>query len=158
MTNSQLRTRIGLFWVFAHFVILSVVIICFFLGGFEFDEMTTLLAVIVPMFAGTTTVIVRYFAAHAHDTAKGARVNLPYVVLTVTLPILFTLTILSTVILRARNQAFANFDQCKLFLTAVEAIYVVYTSALLAPLFHAKPEEMRQQAAQKPPADVPEHD
>jgi hypothetical protein len=60
---------------------------------------------------------------------------------------------LATIILRARNQAFATFDQCKLFLTAVEALYVVYTSTLLAPLFNARPEDLRknpqQQSAEK---------
>jgi lysylphosphatidylglycerol synthetase-like protein (DUF2156 family) len=143
MTDTTLRTRTGLFWVFAHFAIIITIIICFFLKGFEFDELTTLLAVIIPMFAGTTTVIVRYFTQHAHDAPQGATVNTPYVILTTALPLLFTLTIFATIILRARNQAFATFDQCKLFLTAVEALYVVYTSTLLAPLFNAKPEDLR---------------
>jgi lysylphosphatidylglycerol synthetase-like protein (DUF2156 family) len=151
MTNTQLRTRVGLFWVFAHFAILSTIIICFFLQGFEFDEMTTLLAVIIPMFAGTTTIIVRYFATHASDTDAGTSINLPYIVLTTALPVLFTITILATIILRARNQAFATFDQCKLFLTAIEAVYVVYTSVLLAPLFNAKPEDFRQAAREPAP-------
>jgi lysylphosphatidylglycerol synthetase-like protein (DUF2156 family) len=153
MTDTTLRTRVGLFWVFAHFAIITTIIICFFLKGFEFDEMTTLLAVIIPMFAGTTTVIVRYFTQHAQETQQGTNVNTPYIVLTSALPILFTITILATIILRARNQAFATFDQCKLFLTAVEALYVVYTSTLLAPLFNARPEDLRknpqQQSAEK---------
>jgi lysylphosphatidylglycerol synthetase-like protein (DUF2156 family) len=142
MTDVQLRTRIGLFWIFAHFAIISMVIACFFLHGFEFDEMTTLLAVIVPMFAGTTTVILRYFTAHAQDAMSGAQVNAPYIIVTVTLPLLFSITILATVILRARNLAFDTFDECKLFLTATEAVYVVYTSIVLAPLFKAKPEDL----------------
>jgi lysylphosphatidylglycerol synthetase-like protein (DUF2156 family) len=79
MTDTTLRTRVGLFWVFAHFAIITAIIICFFLKGFEFDEMTTLLAVIIPMFAGTTTVIVRYFTQHAQETLQGSNVNTPYI-------------------------------------------------------------------------------
>jgi lysylphosphatidylglycerol synthetase-like protein (DUF2156 family) len=151
MTDTTLRTRAGLFWVFAHFAIITTIIVCFFLKGFEFDEMTTLLAVIVPMFAGTTTVIVRYFTQHAQDAPQGAIINTPYIVLTSALLLLFTLTIFATIILRARNQAFATFDQCKLFLTAVEAFYVVYTSTLLAPLFNVRPEDLRKQQQQAVP-------
>jgi len=144
MTDAQLRTRIGLFWVFAHFGVILTIIGCFFLRGFEFDQLTTLLAIVVPMFAGVTTVIIRYFAQHRHAHPKGKPVNAAFVTLTWMLPVLFVLLILATIILRATNRAFDDFDQAKLFLTALEALYVTYTGYLLAPLFGVTPEAMRQ--------------
>ncbi|HTD83290.1 MAG TPA: hypothetical protein VK648_05800 [Gemmatimonadaceae bacterium] len=143
MTDAELRTRIGLFWVITHFAIIATIIVCFFLGGYEFPDMTTLLAIVVPMFAGITTVVIRYFAQHRHDAPRGKRVNAAYVTLTWLLPVLFSMTIALTIILRALNRAFEDFDQAKLFLTALEALYVTYTGYLLAPLFGVEPDALR---------------
>jgi Na+/proline symporter len=105
--------------------------------------MTTLLAVVIPMFAGTSTVIVRYFAQHRHDSPKGKRVNVAFATLTWLLPVVFTFTILLTIVLRATNRAFDDFDQAKLFLAGLEALFVAYIAYVLAPLFDADPATLR---------------
>jgi lysylphosphatidylglycerol synthetase-like protein (DUF2156 family) len=144
ITDAQLRTRIGLFWVAAHVAVVLTILGCYSFGGFEFDELTTLLAVVVPLFAGVTLVVVRFFTQHRHSLAQGRPVSVPYVTLVWLFAVAFAVTVLWAIIGRATNRVFATFDQAKIFLASLEGLYVVYVTNLLAPLFGVKPEEMAQ--------------
>jgi Na+/H+-translocating membrane pyrophosphatase len=135
MRDIELRTFVGIFWVATQFLTLIVIVTCFFLHGFEFDEFTTLLSIVIPMFAGVTTMIVKYFAKHRHSVARGRSLSSGYVILTWLLPSVFSILVIVTIIARATNRAFDNFEQAKLFLTTLESVYVGYIGYLFAPLF-----------------------
>ena len=145
ITDAQLRTHIGLFWIVAQLAVLATIFVCYSLGGFEFDELTTLLAVVLPLFAGVSTVVVRFFAQNRHSIARGRPVAGTFVALVWLFAVAFALTVVWVIVGRATNRLFDTFDQAKLFLAGLEVVYVVYVAQLLAPLFGVKPEEMRQQ-------------
>src|SRR5438105_4331354 len=98
MRDSQLRTSIGLFWVIAHIGVVLTICICFASGGFEFEDASTLLAIVLPMFSGISTVIVKYFAKHRHGVPKGHALAAAYVILTYLLPVVFTGLIIGIII------------------------------------------------------------
>jgi hypothetical protein len=145
MTDAQVRTGVGLFWIAAHLIVLATILVCYSMGGFEFDQMTTLLAVVIPMFAGVTLVVVRFVARHRYDLRRGRRVSGMYAALVWIFPVAFTIVVLWVVIGRATNRVFETFDQAKLFLGILEALFVTYVANLLAPLFGATPDEMQAQ-------------
>ncbi|MBU0756416.1 MAG: hypothetical protein KJ645_14835, partial [Planctomycetes bacterium] len=62
MTENSLRSILGILLVFLHLGILGLVFITYSKGGFRFDEFTSPVGVIVPMFTGYTTVIMVYFS------------------------------------------------------------------------------------------------
>ncbi|HEX8152909.1 MAG TPA: hypothetical protein VF698_07285 [Thermoanaerobaculia bacterium] len=144
ITDAQLRSHIGLFWVGAQLAVLGTIFVCYQLGGFEFDELTTLLAVVLPLFAGVSIVVVRFFAQNRHSIARGQPVTGTYVALVWLFAVALAVTVVWVIVGRATNRVFDTFDQAKLFLAGLEVVYVVYIAQLLAPLFGVKPEEMRQ--------------
>jgi hypothetical protein len=90
MTESKTRTALGLFLVISHFAVLLLIITLHFLGGFKFDEMTTAVAIITPMFASFTTVIVNQVITERSGVAAASEnVSAPFVFLSFFFPVLF---------------------------------------------------------------------
>ena len=51
MTEVQLKSRVGLFLIISHFSIILFIVILYLFNGFLFEEMTTAIALIIPMFS-----------------------------------------------------------------------------------------------------------
>jgi len=141
MTDNRLRTSIGLFWVASQLLVFLVLGICRLLGGFEGDDVKDLVEIILPMFSGVGTVIIRYFTKHRHDSDAGETLNFPYVVLAWGLPCTFAILIVAAIVLRALNRMFDDLDELKFVLATLQTVYVGYIAVLLAPLFGATESE-----------------
>ena len=63
MNKLTLKKSLGLFLVISHFVIILLIILSYLIGGFLFDEMTTTLGLIVPMFGLYSTAIIKFIVA-----------------------------------------------------------------------------------------------
>lgn len=142
MTDARLRTAVGLFWVASQLVVFLVIGVARMMGGFEPEDVKGLVEITLPMFSGLGTVVIRYFARHRHDTAAGELLNLPYVVLTWGLPLLFSMLVIGAIILRALNLAFDDIEELKFTLATLQTIYVGYIAILLAPLFETSEAEI----------------
>lgn len=138
MIGSQLLT---IFWLLALYLV----------GGFAFDDLTTSIALLSPLFAGFTTMIVKDAVAEAEPGSEpGATRALPwgYAFLTVVFCAGFTIYLLLIVTLKGFNIGFASFDQFKVLLGVSETLFGVYVGSLMPTLFtHG-----RAHAAKKPRA------
>ena len=65
------------------------------------SEVTTLLAVVLPLFAGVATVVLRFFAQNRHSIAKGRPVTGTYVALVWLFAVAFTITVMWVIVGRA---------------------------------------------------------
>lgn len=140
MRETTVRAWCGLGMVFAH-VAVSVVLFLFYLrGGFSFSELTTSLGILSPMFMAYTGIIVPYFARNRYlrSAPSGRSLNVPFVILTFTIPALFLAGLLGATYLKAYNLAFSTFEEYKATLLVVESVIGVYLGPLVRPLFGAK--------------------
>lgn len=139
MTTEKLQTRIGIGLILAQFAILASVIILRFTGGFGHDEMKTTVALILPMFAIYTTAIVSLFTQPVgKNPAESPMVESRTLFVTVFFPLVFVLSLLTMVFLKAWNIGFKNFEEFKDMLAIIETVFAVYLATVLSSLFSLK--------------------
>lgn len=140
MTVQQVKDSVGVFLVLAHFVSLGAVLISYFAGGFDFSEMTTSVSIILPILAGYTAVVVRYFLdkpekPSSRPGAKKKKAKGTFVFISFLLPGLFVLFVLTLILLWSFNRAFESFEQFKTLLAMTEVFFGAYLAQLVKSLF-----------------------
>jgi hypothetical protein len=136
MTEIELKRRAGLIMLLVHLVSVILVIGLFFLGGFTFEHMTTIVAIIGPMFAGITTQIINYFANSRFVKADDSnKVTLEYQILIFAVPAILGVLIWISTIAQANSAVFVNFEQYKVALVFFEGLFATYVARLMTSLF-----------------------
>jgi hypothetical protein len=136
MTELQLRNRLGMAIVSVHFLLIGVVIVLFFAGGFLFPEMTTTVALLVPIFASYTTAVVRetlktkVAAPDTSETLSPQFVRLSWFTLVV-----FSLFLVAIILCKALHIGFANFEEFKILLAIGETAFGVYLGMFVKSLY-----------------------
>lgn len=140
MTESKLRDSVGLLLIISHFVVIMVIIVLtLFLERFTFDEMTTAIALILPMFAVYTTVIIKHIIGNRENVnAAPKTVTRNFAFISFFLPILFILAILLIVLSRSEKKGFENFEQFKITLGIIESVFAIYVGQIINSLFKSK--------------------
>lgn len=144
MTEHKLRDRVGLFLIISNILVVVAAIALYFLGGFLFDEITTTIALIVPMFSVYTTAIIKSIIANKQELVDSSPlVSGAYVFIAWLFPIVFTLYLIALVFLKAYNVGFSSFEQFKAFLIASETIFGAYLGLVLSSMFRITKERSR---------------
>jgi len=139
VTEIQLKNRIGFFIIISHFTTISLVVILYFFGGFLFEEMTTAIALIIPMFSIYTSAIIKKVILNRNCKKDSSRpVNKEYVFIVYFIPFVFVLFIVSLILLKAFNLSFVNFEQFKIMLAVSETAFGTYVGLVLSSLFEIK--------------------
>src|SRR5262245_38910244 len=126
MKESNLRLAVGLSVLIAHFSTILLVAVLFFAGGFLFEELTTTVAIILPLFSAYTTAFVKYVIATRIATT-GAQVIVSgiFATLSIAFPLLMFLSLVIVVFLHAYGR-FESFEQFKITLGLVEVVFGAY--------------------------------
>lgn len=136
MNEKQVKNRVGIFIVCSHFFVIVLTFMFFFASGFDFDEMTTIIGLVSPLFAGYTTVIISYIIKNRRDVRlHSSTVNTPYIFLSFLTPSIFVLLVLLLVVLQAWDIGFNNFNQFKAALTLIEGAFSVYVGQFIYSMF-----------------------
>ncbi len=146
MTENALRRLIGIVLIVLHFGILGLLFTLYLLSGFRFDEFTTSVAIIMPMFSGYTVAIVIHFSRNryvSNDTSE--RVTTLFSLLSLAFPLLFAFAISVSILLFAYGRSFANFEQFKGMLTLLEAAFAAYIASFIYTLFEKQKFESEEQ-------------
>lgn len=139
MTENKLKDEIGIFIILANLLVVGVALTLYFLGGFLFEEITTTIALIVPMFSVYTTAIIKSIIDHRNESVdSSAQVTKSYVFIVWIFPVLFTAYLVSLVLLKSYNIGFSSFEQFKTFLIASETIFGTYVGLVLSSMFRIK--------------------
>jgi len=137
MTELRLRNQIGIMLVICNLLVVASTLTLFFLNGFLFDEMTTTIALIVPMFSVYTTAIIKSIIANrAKAKDDGPAVSSQYVFISWLFPSIFTMYLISLVFLKAFNIGFSSFEQFKMSLVASETIFGAYVGLIVSSMFN----------------------
>ncbi len=136
MTENSLKNKIGILLIILHFFVLSLVLFAFLRGGFRFDEFTTTVAIIVPMFAGYTTAIIVYFSSNRFKSEDTSReVTAIFAVLSAAFPLTMFIALAVSIIFFASSKAFSNFEEFKGTLSILETIFAAYVAKFAYTLF-----------------------
>jgi hypothetical protein len=139
MNEAKLKSLLGAVLVVSHIGLIFLIVALFAAHGFAFDEMTTLLSIIAPMFAAYTTAVVRYFISHRHRKVTLGQTSREAVIIVLLFPTLFGLALATLVVLKAFNLAFENFEQLKVLIAAMEGIFAAYIAFIVTEFFERKP-------------------
>ena len=135
MTEQQLKRLIGLFIVISHFSVVIFVIGLYFARAFLFEEMTTIVALILPMFSVYTTAIIKYVIATKTMQRRGAKLNSEYIFITFLIPALFVASLFGIIFAKSLNYGFSSFDQFKNLLGLIQVIFGAYMGLILSTMF-----------------------
>lgn len=140
MTETSLKIRLGITLIFSHFGILLLLIILFANGAFKFEDLTTVVAIIVPMFAGYTTAVISFVIKNKVISADtSGHVTPLYATLSFMFPVAFTILIAAAILAQAFGSLFSNFEQFKQALVLIESMFAIYVGRLIFSIFEREP-------------------
>jgi hypothetical protein len=154
MSENRLRNMIGLLLILIHFFILALIFMMFLNGGYRYDEFTTSVAIIAPMFAGYTTAIVIHFSRNRFDVQdESKKITFIFAVLSAGFPVMFFISLFTCIVLFSYGQVFDDFEQYKGTLTLLEGLFAAYVANFVYTLFEKqKVESDRETQVMPPPA------
>jgi len=139
MIETKLKAKIGLFLIISHFAIVILIVLLYLLNGFLFHEMTTAIALIIPMFSIYSTAIIKYFVANRNEETVNSynskKVTMEYTFITFLIPSLFVFFLIMLTILKSLNVGFSSFEQYKTMLALCETAFGAYIGIILSSLF-----------------------
>jgi len=136
MTEAQNKSIVGLLLVFSHFGIIIMIFVFYVLGGFLFDEMTTSIALVAPMFSLYTTAIFKHFIKRKRKTkAKAELLTKEYIIISLFVPSVFVLFLGTIVVLKAYNFGLSSFEEFKIMLGVGESVFGIYIGLVLSSAF-----------------------
>ena len=136
MKESKLKSILGLLIIISHFIAILLTIFLWILGGFLFDEMTTTVALIIPLFSIYTTAIIKdVIANRVSRPTKQKTVSPEYVFITFFIPGIFVFLLISIIILKSFNIGFEDFEQFKIMLGLLQTIFGAYMGLVLSSQF-----------------------
>jgi hypothetical protein len=146
----RLKRTITIIMVVSHLLTFFWLIILYFMKGFAYPDLTTSIAMLLPLFAGFTTSIIKDAIAEATPGAAAIVTRqLPwnYGFLMLMFCGSFSVYLLLIVTLKGFNLGFNSFDEFKMLLAASETAFGIYVGYMMPILFtHGGPQVV------KPPA------
>jgi len=135
MVEMKHRFTLGGYMVVSHFVLILLLFGIFFTRGMNFAEFTTSLAIIVPMFASYTTVIIKFMIRHRSNLEEGVTLRKAYVFLSFLIPTLFFFAVLVMIGGQVFSIGFENFEEFKKVLGVTESAFGVYVGYFIYAMF-----------------------
>lgn len=132
MRIGQLRSIIIGVIFFGYVAILLALITCWMLGGFDFDEFTTTLAVILPLVGAHIATIISFSQNNPRGLDKDGDVvmALPSAI-ALTVPILFVALMFLALLAKAFNVTTISFEQFKILLASINGMFGAYVATLV---------------------------
>jgi hypothetical protein len=138
MSERNLAAFIGIAFVVSNFLTIFLVIALYALRGFTFEEMTTTIAIIIPVFAAHTTTIVKFAAKH-RDVNNVAhqenRQTFLFTFISIFVTTMLIIAVIGLVFMRAFNIGLTTFEQFKIMLGGIEAVFAGYAGLVVSALF-----------------------
>jgi hypothetical protein len=149
MTARTIQAIVGVIFIVSHFAVLILVAAFYIARGFTFEEMTTTISIVAPVFAGYTLIIVRAIMAERtqSDAIPKPKERFLFVFLSLFVPLVFVSVLVAIICLRAYNVGISSFEQFKTMLALVEGVFAVYLGPIIQSLFSAGKQEDGSSAA-----------
>lgn len=136
MTDLQLKDRLAYILFAAKFGVIVWTFFMWMTKGYNFQQLTEILAILIPLFSVHMTIIIKdYLENKEHKKQVGIHIRKPLVFFSQTLPIGYTIYMLLVIaMVPGQDKAFA---QMKTLLGVGETIFGVYLGMIISTLFKA---------------------
>jgi len=133
----KFKYTLGLILIISHLVVIFSLILLKLLGGYDMSEFSTLIAIIIPTFAGYTTSIIMFIVKDKYKTKNKTDkpVTTAFKFLSLLFPISLTICICISIWLQGFNLAFDNFEDFKHFILIVQSLFSIYSGYLIYTIF-----------------------
>ena len=138
MNKAKLKNIVSYILIPSHLIVLGIAFVLYIKGGYSFEEFTTLLLIIVPLYATYTTLIIRYLTKDVPPpttTTTTTTLNPARTFFTIALPILLTIYFCTIIYLKAYNIGFDSFENFKGLLGVSEVIFGIYVGQFIQSLY-----------------------
>lgn len=135
---ATLKVRVVVLWVLSHIGLFFWTSFIYFLGNIRFEDFTTTLLLMAPLFTGVTTMIVKDLRASAAAGAAAQQTRqVPWAFAFVTLAFIcaFWIYLFAIITLFGFNIGFTSFEQFKHMLGVSEVAFGIYIGNLMPTLF-----------------------
>lgn len=130
------KTKTGLAFIICHIFLLIWAFVCKSLGGYEFEEFTTLVGFLIPMLAVYSTAIVKDIVKNAQNPKKELTTYSPaYKFLVKFICIIFFVSLFTVVGLKGFNAGFRDFEELKITIGLLEAVFGGYIAQLIFAIY-----------------------
>lgn len=136
MKERQLKTTLAVCIVAINIFTVALVFVCFEIGGFDEDQLTTLLAIIFPMFSCYSVSAIRHIISDRKNRSD-SRKNIPATLSILAFGIIFSFAffIVAIIIMQAQGNVFPNFEYFKKVLLYMETAFAGLIGATIYPMF-----------------------
>ncbi|MCP4370651.1 MAG: hypothetical protein GY797_21445 [Deltaproteobacteria bacterium] len=131
MNEYQFKNILGFFVIGLHLLLISSLVVLFLMGGYHFNEFTTILAIVLPITVIYVSAVVKHFVDISTCKQSAIRhLRMPYVVITMSLGFLFFGILICLVFLKAFNIGTITFEVLKVLIAITETGLGIYFSNL----------------------------
>jgi hypothetical protein len=139
MTERTLKNLLGNLIIGTQFLAIALTLILWGFSGFTFDEMTTTIALIIPMLG----VYIPPLLKRSHDerfssqsSNQGNRnLSTSYIFNVLFIPSFFIFLLIVSIMLKAFNLVFSNFGDFKIMIALIQTLFGAYAAQLITRLF-----------------------
>jgi hypothetical protein len=139
----QLKTSLAVFIISVNLLIVALVFVCFWAKGFDEDQLTTLLAIIVPMFSCYSVSAIRHIVNERTSKSNLRRVPVALAIVAFGIITFFAGIIFVMIWLQALGDVFSNFEYFKRILLYLETAFAGLIGATIYPMFPSTGEHSR---------------
>jgi glucan phosphoethanolaminetransferase (alkaline phosphatase superfamily) len=137
MYSNVLKSTLSLIVVLGHFMLLLLVVLMFFLSAFTFSELTTTIAILLPITSIYASTVIKEIIRDRNfeQQVANTKYTSSYALLSIALPLTFITYLFAIVLLKSFNIGVENFDQFKGLLVTGETIFAVYVGQIVHSMF-----------------------
>lgn len=134
MKERALKDCIAIVLLASHFWIVALCFGLFAVDGRTFEQLTTLLAAVLPPVAVYTTAVVSYYADSRYRQRAGKAVNHVYAFIAVSFPVAYMLSLTIVIVLPAMNLG-PDFKESLSLVVVIESAFGVYAAKIVQSMF-----------------------
>jgi hypothetical protein len=151
MSYANLKNVVGIVILICHMGLFIICISLFAMNGFNFEQFTTAIAIILPPFAGYAALVIQYFnKTRGLVTNKRDRTSQAYAFMALAYPLAFFAILSGAMLAQATGLVFATFEQFKITVSVVEATFAASTAPFIRSMFKDDLEDDSVEKARSP--------
>jgi hypothetical protein len=137
MTENGFNRFLSSYLIIINILVLCLVFYCYAQGWFLFTQMTTLVAIIFPMFSCYAMPAIRHIITDnvVIDNQSSKTVTLVRLLISILFPLLFGISIGGAILAQVKGYVFSNFEEFKVTLAVLESIFSAYISQIVYKTF-----------------------
>ncbi len=134
MKERTLRDSVGIGIVVSHIFVVCLAYLIYLSGGMDSDEITNLMAAVIPVISVYTTAVVSYYIDNRYRGREGKAVNKVYAFIAILFPLIYFLSVCGLMITFSYTQRL-SFDELIKSLVLVESAFAVYATKIVQSMF-----------------------